>query len=419
VIVGSVEIVSALKTEVEPGEVGLDAQRLDRIGTHFAKYVDSGKLAGWSVAVARRGKVAYVAHHGLRDVDAGLPVTDDTLWRIYSMTKPITSVAALMLWEEGALELTDPVSRYIPSFADTRVYRSGSALNPGTEPVVEPVRVWHLLTHTSGLTYGFHHAHPVDEMYRGKGHEFGPPRGHDLATACDTWASLPLLFQPGTEWNYGVSTDVLGRVVEVASGMSLAAFFRERIFEPLGMTDTGFHVSGEEDLERLATLYVPKPGGGLVRSGAMAEAITREPTFLSGGGGLASTLYDYHRFTQMLARGGELDGVRLLGPRTLAYATRNHLPGGADLETIGRPIFAESTYQGTGFGLGFSVVVDPAAGKQLQGLGEYGWGGLASTAFYVDPVEELSVVFMTQLMPSSTYPIRPQLRVLVSQAVVS
>lgn len=418
-IVGSVEIVSALKTEVEPGEVGLDAQRLDRIESHFAKYVDAGKLAGWSVAVARRGKVAYVAHHGLRDVEAGLPVTDDTIWRIYSMTKPVTSVAALMLWEEGALELTDPVSRYIPAFADTRVYRSGSAVNPGTEPVVEPIRVHHLLTHTSGLTYGFHHAHPVDEMYRGKGHEFGAPRGHDLATACDTWASLPLLFQPGSEWNYGVSTDVLGRVVEVASGMSLDAFFRERILDPLGMTDTGFHVSAEEDLARLATLYVPKPGGGLVRSGAMAEAITREPTFLSGGGGLASTLHDYHRFTQMLARGGELDGVRLLGPRTLAYATRNHLPGGADLETIGRPIFAESTYQGTGFGLGFSVVVDPAAGKQLQGLGEYGWGGLASTAFYVDPVEELSVVFMTQLMPSSTHPIRPQLRVLVSQAVVS
>jgi CubicO group peptidase (beta-lactamase class C family) len=151
----------------------------------------------------------------------------------------------------------------------------------------------------------------------------------------------------------------------------------------------------------------------------MGDAITRPPVYLSGGGGLASTLYDYHRFAQMLANGGELDGVRLLGPRTLAYATRNHLPGGLDLEEIGRPIFAESTYQGTGFGLGFSVVVDPAAGKQLQGLGEFGWGGLASTTFYVDPVEEITAVFMTQLMPSSTYPIRPQLRVLVSQAVVS
>jgi CubicO group peptidase (beta-lactamase class C family) len=389
---------------------------LARIDSHFARYVDDGRLAGWSVAVSRRGELAHVAHHGLRDLAGGLPVDDDTIWRIYSMTKPVTSVAALMLWEEGLLELTDPVSRYLPSFADQRVYTGGSAANPGTVPATEPVRLWHLLTHTAGLTYGFHHAHPVDEMYRAKGHEFSPPRGQDLAAACDVWASLPLLFQPGTEWNYGVNTDVLGRVVEVVSGQTLAEFFRDRIFTPLGMHDTGFQV---HDTANLATLYVPRPGGGLVESKRMGAAITEEPVCLSGGGGLASTLYDYHRFTQMLRGGGELDGMRLLGPRTLAYATRNHLPGGRDLEEIGRPIFAESPYKGTGFGLGFSVVVDPAAGKQLQGLGEYGWGGLASTAFYLDPVEDVTVVFMTQLMPSSTHPIRPQLRVLVSQAVVS
>ncbi|SDE85440.1 serine hydrolase domain-containing protein [Pseudonocardia oroxyli] len=407
---------SVCKVEVDPAELGFDAARLSRIDSHFAKYVDDGRLAGWSLAVARRGRPAHVAHYGRRDVEADLPVTDDTVWRIYSMTKPITSVAALMLWEEGLLELTDPVSRYIPSFADMRVYTGGSAANPGTVPATEPVRIWHLLTHTAGLTYGFHHAHAVDEMYRAKGHEFGAPRGQDLAAACDVWASLPLLFQPGTEWNYGVNTDVLGRVVEVASGQSLDVFFQERIFDPLGMVDTGFQA---RDVSRLATLYLPKPGGGLVRSAAMGDAITAEPAMLSGGGGLASTLYDYHRFTQMLAGGGELDGVRLLGPRTLAYATRNHLPGNADLQTFGRPIFAESTYLGTGFGLGFSVVVDPAAGKQLQSPGEYGWGGLASTTFTVFPEEDLTVVFLTQLMPSSTYPIRPQLRTLVSQAVVS
>ncbi|GAA4547764.1 serine hydrolase domain-containing protein [Pseudonocardia xishanensis] len=407
---------SVCKVEVDPAELGFDAARLARIDTHFAEYVDDGRLAGWSVAVARRGRLAHVSHYGRRDVAGDLPVTDDTIWRIYSMTKPITSVAALMLWEEGLLELTDPVSRYIPSFADMRVYTGGSAANPGTVPATEPVRVWHLLTHTAGLTYGFHHAHPVDEMYRAKGHEFAPPRGQDLAAACDVWAGLPLLFQPGTEWNYGVNTDVLGRVVEVVSGQSLADFFRTRILTPLGMLDTGFHVV---DTEHLATLYVPKPGGGLVRSSAMGDAITQPPTYLSGGGGLASTLGDYHRFAQMLARGGELDGVRLLGPRTLAYATRNHLPGNADLESFGRPIFAESAFAGTGFGLGFSVVVDPAAGKQLQSPGEYGWGGLASTTFTVFPEEDITVVFMTQLMPSSTYPIRPQLRTLVSQAVVS
>jgi CubicO group peptidase (beta-lactamase class C family) len=404
------------KVEVDPGELGFDAARLARIDSHFARYVDDGRLAGWSVAVSRRGRLAHVTHHGLRDLAGELAVDDDTIWRIYSMTKPVTSVAALMLWEEGLLELTDPVSRYLPSFADQRVYTGGSAANPGTVPATEPVRLWHLLTHTAGLTYGFHHAHPVDEMYRAKGHEFSPPRGQDLAAACDVWASLPLLFQPGTEWNYGVNTDVLGRVVEVVSGQTLAEFFRDRIFTPLGMHDTGFQV---HDTANLATLYVPRPGGGLVESKRMGAAITEEPVCLSGGGGLASTLYDYHRFTQMLRGGGELDGVRLLGPRTLAYATRNHLPGGRDLEEIGRPIFAESPYKGTGFGLGFSVVVDPAAGKQLQGLGEYGWGGLASTAFYLDPVEDVTVVFMTQLMPSSTHPIRPQLRVLVSQAVVS
>ena len=402
----------ALKIEADPAEVGLDGARLGRLDRHFARYVDDGRLAGWSVAVARRGKLVHVAHHGLRDVEARLPVTDDTIWRIYSMTKPITSVAALMLWEEGALELTDPVSKYIPAFAQTRVYRSGSALNPGTVAAVEPVRVWHLLTHTSGLTYGFHHAHPVDAMYRGKGHEFAAPRGHDLAAACETWAGLPLLFQPGTEWNYGVSTDVLGRVVEVASGLSLDAFFRERIFEPLGMDETTFHVT---DTERLAALYTP----GLQRNRALGDMITRPPELLSGGGGLASTLHDYHRFAQMLARGGELDGARILGPRTLAYAVRNHLPGNVDLEEFGRPIFAESTFAGVGFGLGFSVAVDPVPARQLHGVGEYGWGGLASTAFYVDPVEELTVVFMTQLTPSSTYPIRPQLRVLVSQAVTA
>jgi CubicO group peptidase (beta-lactamase class C family) len=408
--------VGVLDVDVDPAEVGFDAGRLARIDAHFRRYVDDGRLPGWSIAVARRGRVAHVAHYGDRDVEAGLPVEPDTVWRIFSMTKPITSVAALMLYEEGALALTDPVSRFIPSFAEQRVYRSGSALAPATDPVTEPMRVWHLLTHTSGLTYGFHHAHPVDEMYRLRGHELTTPAGMDLATACDQFAALPLLFQPGTEWNYSVSTDVLGRVVEVASGMSLDRFFAERILGPLGMTDTAFQVA-DGAVDRLATLYAARPGGGLVAS-PLGALITEPPTLLAGGGGLASTLHDYHRFTQMLAGGGALDGVRLLGNRTLAFATRNHLPGGVDLETIGRPIFAESTYAGVGFGLGFSVVIDPTVGEQLTSVGEFAWGGLASTAFYVDPVEDVTAVLMTQLMPSSTYPLRPQLRALVMQALV-
>lgn len=406
-----------LKVDAEPGEVGFDPDRLGRIDSHFRRYVDDGRLPGWTIAVARRGRVAHLAHYGLADREAGRAVTDDTVWRIYSMTKPITSVAAMMLYERGALELTDPVSRYIPAFADMRVYRGGSAANPGTVPAGEPMRVWHLLSHTSGLTYGFHHAHPVDEMYRAKGFEFGVPRGMDLETACDAFAQFPLVFDPGTEWNYSVATDVLGRVVEVASGKKLDAFLAEEILAPLDMTDTAFSV-GEADLDRLAALYVRNPAGGLRRYDTMGDAATRPPTYLSGGGGLVSTAADYHRFTQMLARGGELDGARLLSPRTVAYMATNHLPGGHDLDTVGRPIFAESSFAGVGFGLGFSVVLDPAAGKGVTSPGEYAWGGLASTAFWVDPVEEITAMFFTQLLPSSTYPIRPQLRALVNQAVV-
>jgi CubicO group peptidase (beta-lactamase class C family) len=323
----------------------------------------------------------------------------------------------MMLYEEGALELTDPVSRYIPSFADLSVFQRGTAAKPLLRPATEPVRIWHLLTHTAGLTYGFHHVHVVDEMYRDAGFEWGWPADLDLAGCCDAWAALPLLHEPGREWNYSVATDVLGRVVEVVSGQRFDAFLAEHVLGPLGMDDTAFSVGGD-DLDRLAALYTLDPDGALHRSASFGEAATRVPTFLSGGGGLVSTAGDYHRFTQMLARGGEFDGVRLLSPRTVAYMTRNHLPGGADLETFGRPISAESAVRGVGFGLGVSVVIDAAAGKVLTNEGEYAWGGLASTAFYIDPVEEITAMFFTQLMPSSSYPIRSQLRTLVNQAVV-
>ncbi|MBL8927232.1 MAG: beta-lactamase family protein [Pseudonocardia sp.] len=406
-----------IKVDAEPAEVGFDASRLARIDRHFRRYVDDGLLAGWTVAVSRRGRVAYLSHQGMRDLDAELPVTDDTIWRIYSMTKPITSVAAMMLYEQGALELTDPVARFIPSFAGARTYKAGPALNPSTVPVTEPVRVWHLLTHTSGLTYGFHHAHPVDEMYRLRGFDYSGPPGVDLATACDQLAELPLLFEPGTEWNYGVSTDVLGRVVEVASGQPFETFLDEHVLGPLGMDETRWWVD-EPDLDRLATLYMRGPDGGLAANTALGEEVTRPPVLHAGGGGLVSTVGDYHRFTQMLLRGGELDGVRLLGPRTVAYMTRNHLPGGADMETIGRPIFAESAYRGVGFGLGFSTVVDAVVGRVLTSPGEFAWGGVASTAFYVDPAEDMTAMFFTQFLPSSTYPIRPRLRALVAQALV-
>jgi CubicO group peptidase (beta-lactamase class C family) len=411
-------VVAQIKIEVEPGEVGFDAGRLGRIDSHFARYVDDGRLPGWLVVVAREGGVVHLSTYGQRDIEAGAPVEIDTLFRIYSMTKPITSVAAMVLYEEGAFELKDPVSKFIPAFADARVYRSGSALNPVTEPVMEPVRVWHLLTHTAGLTYGFHHAHPVDAMYRAAGFEWGSPEGSDLAGNCDTWASIPLLFQPGREWNYSVATDVLGRVVEVAAGAPLDKVFRDRIFRPLGMEDTTFFVQPAE-AGRLAALYTANPADRkAMRIDAMGDMALRAPTYLSGGGGLVSTAADYHRFVEMLRNEGELDGVRLLGTRTVRYMTRNHLPGGADLESFGRPLFAETSFDGVGFGLGFSVVEDPVANKVLSSKGEFAWGGAASTAFWVDPVEDITVLFFTQLLPSSTHPIRPQLKQLVYQALI-
>ncbi len=407
--------------EADPAEAGLDPERLARIGAHFARYVDDGRLPGWLLTVSRYGRLAYVARNGFRDLEAGLPVTDDTIWRTYSMTKPVVSVAVMMLQEEGRLALTDPVSAFIPSFADVRVFAGGSDLRQVTVPAVEPVRIWHLLTHTAGLTYGFHRAHPVDALYRAAGFEWGTPAGVDLAQACDIWAGFPLLFQPGTEWNYSVATDVLGRVIEVASGQRLDEFLAARIFGPLGMTQTAFWADAQA-APRLAALYTPDRGGKARRADTLGKAALAPPAMLSGGGGLVSTAGDYHRFTEMLLHradspAGERDGVRLLSPYTVRYMTRNHLPGGADLETFGRPLYAESPFRGVGFGLGFSVVIDPVPGKVICSAGEIAWGGAASTMFWIDQEAGLTVSFFTQLLPSSTHPIRPQLRQLVYQAL--
>jgi len=415
-------IMSELKVEVDPAEAGLAADRLHRLDDNFARYVDAGLINGFLLTISRHGKLAYVARGGYRDKEAGLEVTPDTLWRIYSMTKPITSVATMMLYEEGRFELTDPVSKLIPSFSDVRVFTGGSDQRPVTVPATEPVRIHHLLTHTSGLTYGFHRNHPVDAMYRAAGFELGDPPGITLAEACDIWAGLPLLFQPGSEWNYSVATDVLGRVVEVASGQSLDEFFARRVFEPLGMTDTSFGAR-PDDLPRLAALYGRALNGKAARMDGLDAAARKKPVMLSGGGGLVSTAADYHRFMQMvLARAdspaGELDGVRLLSPRTVAYMARNHLPGNQDLAHFGRPLNAESPQVGTGFGLGFAVTIDPVPGKVVCSEGELSWGGAASTAFWLDPAEELTVSFFTQLMPSTAHPIRSQLRQLVYQALL-
>ncbi|TDC60584.1 class A beta-lactamase-related serine hydrolase [Micromonospora sp. KC207] len=406
----------ALRTE--PDRIGFDPARLARIDEHFGRYVDDGRLAGWQIVVTRRGEIAHSATYGMRDREAGLPVEPDTLWRIYSMTKPVTSVAAMMLWEEGRFELTDPIDRWLPEFADVRVYDKGPLTKPYTVPAVEPIRIWHLLTHMSGLTYGFAQVSVVDGLYRAAGFDLGVPVGADLAAASRRLAGLPLLFQPGTGWNYGVSTDVLGRLIEVVSGRRLDDFLAERIFRPLGMTDTGWWVE-EADAKRLAALYLSHAvTGRATRADAFGRLALAEPDFLSGGGGLVSTAADYHRFTQFLLRGGELDGVRLLGPRTVRFMTRNHLPDGRDLASFSPTGFAETVLDGIGFGLGFAVVQDPVPSRVPSSVGEYYWGGMASTAFWVDPVEELTALLFTQLMPSSTHPLRPQLRQLVYSALI-
>jgi CubicO group peptidase (beta-lactamase class C family) len=389
---------TGIAPEVDADEVGFDPDRLARLDRHLDDYVADGRQKGSLVAISRGGKLAHVSTRGVRDEAAGLPVEPDTIWRIYSMTKPITSVAALMLFDEGKLSLFDPVSKYIPSFADLRVYRGGPAAAFLTRPATEPMLVWHLMTHTSGLTYGFYFTHPIDEAYRAGGYLLGLPEQYTLAEACDAWASLPILFEPGAEWNYSHGTDVLGRVVEVASGQALDEFFSERIFGPLGMSDTGFSIS-DDDRERLAFLYAFDPQSVRAMPNPEASQITAErPTFFAGGHGLVSTPADYHRFTQMLLRRGELDGVRLLSPRTVDLMASNHLPGNVTIDDYGRPLGALVSNVGRGFGLGVSPLIDPIAAKSLSSKGEYCWGGAAGTHFWIDPSEELTALFFTQVL---------------------
>ena len=410
---------AALGQDAAPESVGMSSERLARVDRHFQRYIDDGRLTGWQIAVARHGKVVHHSVSGRRDVANDLPVEADTIWRIFSMTKPITAVLALQLWEEGAFQLNDPVYRYIPAFRTTKVWRSGSVNAPILDPVVEKMRLWQLFAHTSGLTYGFMYAHPVDELYRRAGFEWGMPKDmNHLEGMCDVLASLPLLFQPGSEWNYSMGLDVLGRVLEVVSGQPLDELMRTRLLEPLGMHETTWHVP-EAHQSRLGVLYGAQPGTRkAIALGQMGEAALHPPKIFGGGGGLQSTAFDYHRFTQMLVNGGELDGVRILSPRTVKYMASNHLPNNADLTAVGRPLFAETAFDGVGFGLGVSVSLDPVKSRVPGNAGEFAWGGAASTAFWIDPVDDLTVSFFTQLMPSSTHPIRPQLKQLVYQAIL-
>ncbi len=403
----------------DPSELGFDPDRLAAIDAFVAeRYLESGRFPGMSLLIARGGQVAHLSHQGY---------SDDAIFRIYSMSKPVTSIALMQLYEQGRIKLSDPVSDYLPSWADLRVWRDGSPSNYATKYPEREMLVRDLLTHTSGLTYGWMGRHPVDAIYRAA-NIGGVTPGATLAGMCEALAGVPLLFSPGTQWSYSVATDVCGHLVELVSGQSLDDYFRQHIFEPLAMVDTGFYVD-DARADRLTANYahpelspfgVPPGATGqmaLIDDGGKSSPNRSKPTFFSGGGGLTSTLADYHRFTQMLANGGALEGNRVIGRKTLEYAASNHLPNGVDLAAMGQAVFSETTYEGIGFGLGFSVMLRPADAQVIGSPGEFAWGGAASTLFWVDPVEDLTVVGMTQLMPSSAYPIRQELKALVYGAL--
>ena len=402
---------------VSPESVGLSSERLSRIEGWMEGLVASGKLSGVLAAVMRHGKLAFLKTTGEADIVRAMPMARDTIFRIYSMTKPLTSVAALMLYEEGRFQLDDPIARFLPAFSGQRVFLGGSRGKMETAPTVRDISFRDLMTHTSGLTYGFMEANTLDALYRAEGIDFSGSPDASLAEMVDRLARLPLLAQPGTRWNYSVGTDVLGHLVEVISGEPFGAFLRRRVIEPLGMVDTDFHVP-EEKHDRLGGNYAPDGAGGLkvIDQGGAASVYGKPQRLASGGGGLLSTADDYLRFCRFMLGKGELDGVRLLGRKTVELMTSNHLAG--DMADMGSPRFSESTYHGIGFGLGFSVMLDPAKAQILGSPGEYAWGGAASTAFWIDPAEDMAVVLLTQLMPSSTYPIRRELRVLTYQALV-
>ena len=401
----------------KPEEVGLSSPRLARIGEHFQRYIDAGKVAGTLTLISRQRKIAYLEAQGFLEVERRRPVTPDSIFRIYSMTKPITSVGLMMLYEQGRFLLDDPVHRFLPSWRDLKVFVGGNHPIWKTAPVERPMTIRDLLSHTSGLTYGFTERTNVDAAYRKLGIADRTRPGYTLRDMVDTLAELPLEFSPGTRWNYSVSTDVVGHLIELISGQGLDAYLREHVLQPLGMADTAFVVT-DEQRSRFAANYERQADGRLKLIDDPMQSAYRQCSFFSGGGGLVSTARDYFRFASMLLNKGELDGIRLLGRKTVELMTLNHLPDGQDLTALAQAgMFTETAYAGIGFGLGFSVMRSPVRAQISGTPGEFAWGGAASTAFWIDPAEELIVVFMTQLMPSSSYPLRRELRALAYSAL--
>jgi CubicO group peptidase (beta-lactamase class C family) len=391
--------------KVDPEGAGFDEARLERITGHFAdRYVATGKIPGCQIAVARGGKLAYAKSLGLMDRERSKPVEDDTIWRIYSMTKPITSIALMQLYEQGMFQLTDPIHRYIPEWRGLKM----------ADPL-RPVSVRDALTHMTGLAGSLLPGHPTDDGFNEALR--ANRRGMTLEGLCSLLAGYPLKFQPGAHWNYGLSTDVCARLVEILSGEPFDRYLHAHIFEPLQMVDTGFSVP-DASADRFAACYGYQAGGPpLLIDDPEQSSYRRRRSYLSGAGGLVSTSGDYLRFCQMLVNRGELDGRRIVGRKTLELMTCNHLPEDGELAQLANGGFGEAEFTGVGFGLGFAIGKGPGATASAGSVGEYYWGGAASTAFWVDPSEGVTVVFMTQLIPSISYPFRSQLRALVYQAL--
>lgn len=404
---------------VDAAEMGMDAERLAAIPDYFqSRYIDTGRLPCVASLVSRGGEVVHESYRGTTHLNGeGKPIGPDTIFRIYSMTKPITSLAAMMLIEQGDLRLDHKVSRYIPEFADTQVWDGGTLKDFKTKPPEREIEIRDLFLHTSGLTYGFLFQHEVDALYRG---DKILESSETLEQLCARLATFPILFSPGTRWNYSHSTDVLARVVEIVSGHELDAFFKTEIFSPLGMEDTDFFVPTEK-LSRLTACYQKNPLDGSItlndEAGDGTKQYGKRPGLLNGGGGLVSTMGDYLRFCQCLQNGGRLGDARLISPKTWEFMAQNHLPGGSSIKDMGDQTFSEARMEGNGFGLGGSVITNVAETMQPGSVGSFSWGGLASTFFWIDPMEDLIAIQMTQMIPSNAYPIRPQFQSLVYAAL--
>ncbi len=413
-------------------------ERLSKIKKHITEnYIDTNKYIGTITAIYKNDNIAFLDIQGMQDRERNIPLKRDSIFRIYSMTKPITSVAMMILYELGKFQIDDPVHKFIPSWKNLKVYKSGNYPDFKTTDPLNVMTIKDLLSHQSGLTYGFQMKSEVDKAYReiGIGRMESLNTNQTLTDMINTLKDVPLEFSPSTAWNYSVSTDVIGHLIEIISGKSFDEFLKENIFKKLNMNDTDFFVP-KEKLNRFTANYLFNMGEPMDPSGALPlrkvdrhsiesgnpiliddpqmSLYHRKPSFLSGGGGLVSTLDDYMNFSTMLLNNGMFKDQQILSKKTIDLMTSNHLAGNKDLISSSHADTAsETTLAGVGFGLGFQILINPAKNQINSSIGEYGWGGAASTTFWIDPSENLITIFLTQLIPSTTYNIRRELRTLV------